>query len=156
MYGQQKATSIFRTFNDIIKHKRVSAEHISSFIRNHSGYETRLQILHFLFEIAESDGEISPLETQQIQQISQYLHISYQDFESIGAMFIESSDDAYKILEISRDATDSQVKKAYREMAKKYHPDKVITQDEAIKKGAEEKFKKVQQAYEKIQKERGF
>ncbi|MGB5189629.1 DnaJ domain-containing protein, partial [Robiginitalea sp.] len=42
------------------------------------------------------------------------------------------------------------------DMAKKYHPDRVITQDEAIRKGAEEKFKQVQLAYERIQEERGL
>ena len=64
--------------------------------------------------------------------------------------------DAYNILGISRSATNAEVKQAYRNMAKKYHPDKVITDDEAIKKGAEEKFKQVQQAYEQIANERGM
>ena len=71
-------------------------------------------------------------------------------------MFYNSSDNAYKILEISKSVSDDEVKKAYRNMAKKYHPDRVNTQDEAIKKGAEEKFKQVQKAYEQIQKERGI
>ena len=71
-------------------------------------------------------------------------------------MFMRSADTSYKILEIERSATDEEVKKAYRTMAKKYHPDRVNTQDEAIKRGAEEKFKEVQRAYEAIQKERGL
>ncbi len=71
-------------------------------------------------------------------------------------MFIKSADNAYKILEIEKAVSDDEVKKAYRKMAKKYHPDKVITENEAIKKGAEEKFKEVQRAYEQIQKERGI
>jgi len=71
-------------------------------------------------------------------------------------MFIKSADNAYKILEIEKAVSDDEVKKAYRKMAKKYHPDKVITNNEAIKKGAEEKFKEVQRAYEQIQKERGI
>jgi len=71
-------------------------------------------------------------------------------------MFVKSADTAYTILEIERTATDQEVKKAYRDMAKKYHPDRVITEDEAIRKGAEEKFKQVQLAYERIQEERGL
>ena len=71
-------------------------------------------------------------------------------------MFFKEADQAYKILEIEKSATDDEIKKAYRKMAKKYHPDRVVTQDEAIKKGAEEKFKQVQKAYETIQKERGL
>jgi DnaJ like chaperone protein len=48
------------------------------------------------------------------------------------------------------------VKKAYRTMAKKYHPDKLSSADPAMLKGAQEKFQQVQAAYEKIQKERGL
>ena len=69
-------------------------------------------------------------------------------------MFYKTADDDYKILGILPTATDAEVKKAYRDMAKKYHPDRVVTEDEAIRKGAEEKFKKVQQAYENIMKDR--
>ena len=72
------------------------------------------------------------------------------------AMFIEAADNAYKILEVSPNASDADVKSAYRQMVKKYHPDKVRSNDQAIKKGAEEKFKEVQRAYEQIQKERGI
>lgn len=79
-----------------------------------------------------------------------------RDFESIKAMFIKSVDNSYKILEIEKSASNEAVKKAYRKMAKKYHPDRVNTENEAIKKGAEEKFKQVQKAYETIQKERGM
>jgi len=65
-------------------------------------------------------------------------------------------DSAYKILEIDKAATTSEIKSAYRTMVKKYHPDKLQHMDEMYRKGAEEKFRKVQEAYEQIQKERGF
>ena len=71
-------------------------------------------------------------------------------------MFFKSADSAYKILEIEKTASDSEIKKAYRAMAKKYHPDKVQHMDDAYKKGAEDKFRKVQEAYEQLQQERGF
>ncbi|HPC26234.1 MAG TPA: DnaJ domain-containing protein [Paludibacteraceae bacterium] len=48
------------------------------------------------------------------------------------------------------------MKKAYREMAKKYHPDKVNTLGEDIKKIATEKFRSINEAYEVLKKERGF
>jgi DnaJ like chaperone protein len=71
-------------------------------------------------------------------------------------MFIQQAGNAYKILEIDSNATDAEVKKAYRTMAKKYHPDKLSSSDPAMLKGAQEKFQQVQAAYEKIQKERGL
>ena len=156
MYGRERANEVFRSFNNIIKHQNISVEQISAHIYIRTQYATRLQIIHFLFEIAQIDGYISDIEHTQILRIARNFRISSQDFESIKAMFIQTQDNAYKILEINPDASDAEVKKAYREMAKKYHPDRVVTQDDAIKKGAEEKFKKVQQAYERIQKERGL
>ena len=119
-------------------------------------YEVRLQLLHFLFGIAQSDGRVSQAELDKLNQLAGFLRIGNYDFSSIKAMFFKEADQAYKILEIEKSATDDEVKKAYRNMAKKYHPDRVVTQDEAIKKGAEEKFKQVQKAYETIQKERGM
>jgi DnaJ like chaperone protein len=109
-----------------------------------------------LFGIAQADGRVTQPEIQKLSEIAGYLRVGAADFESIMAMFVKSADTSYKILEIEKTATDDEVKKAYRAMAKKYHPDRVNTQDEAIKKGAEEKFKEVQKAYETIQKERGI
>jgi len=71
-------------------------------------------------------------------------------------MFYNSSENAYKILEISENATVDEIKTAYRKMAKKYHPDRVLHLGKEHQKGAEEKFRQVQESYERIQKERGF
>lgn len=155
-YGKEKANAIFRTFNDINKKREISAQRICGFLTQRTRYEVRLQLLHFLFGIAQADGNVSSPEVNKIREIAGYLRVSLVDFESIMAMFVKSADNSYKILEIDKTATNDEVKKAYRTMAKKYHPDRVNTQDEAIKKGAEEKFKQVQLAYETIQKERGI
>lgn len=155
-YGKEKANAIFRTFNEVIKKREVSAQRICTYMVQRTRYEVRLQLLHFLFGIAQADGQVSQAETSKLREIAGYLRVGMHDFESIMAMFIKSADNAYKILEIERSATDEEVKKAYRTMAKKYHPDRVVTEDKAIQKGAEEKFKEVQKAYETIQKERGM
>lgn len=155
-YGKERANKIFRTFNTVIKDREISAQRIGSYLKQRLRYEVRLQLLHFLFGIAQADGAVSKAEVEKIKEIAGCLQVQFRDFESIMAMFVKSADNAYKILEIERTASDEEIKKAYRNMVKKYHPDKVITDDEAIKKGAEEKFKEVQRAYEDIQRERGF
>ena len=66
------------------------------------------------------------------------------------------ADSSYKILEIDPSATDDEVKKAYRRMAMKYHPDKVSHFGDDFRKKADEKFKKVNEAYKKIKKERNI
>lgn len=155
-YGKEKANAIFRTFNEVNKKREISAEHICTYLNQRTRYEVRLQLLHFLFGIARADGSVSGAEIDKIKEIAGYLKVGLSDFESIQAMFVKSANNAYKILEIDKNVTDEEVKKAYRTMAKKYHPDRVNTENEAIKKGAEEKFKEVQKAYEEIQQERGL
>ena len=155
-YGEEYASTIFSKFNTEVNKKSQNLNELTRLFVQGARYETRLQILHFLFGIANADGHIAEIEIQKIQQIARALELRNVDFESIKAMFVKSADKAYKILEISPEATDVEVKKAYRTMAKKYHPDKIQSSDPALKKGAQEKFQQVQAAYETIQKERGI
>ena len=119
-------------------------------------HPSRLQLMHFLFGIAKADGTVTEDEERQIYTISGYLGISSRDYESIKAMFYNSSENAYKVLEITKSATVSEIKKAYRKMAKKYHPDKLIGLGDEHLQGAKEKFQNIQAAYETIKKERGL
>lgn len=155
-YGTEKANAIFRTFNEVVKERVVSAPNICAYLNQRTRYEVRLQLLHFLFGIAQADGTISHAELDKIKEIAGYLRVHPRDYESIMAMFVKSTNNAYKILEVDPESSDAEIKTAYRKMVKKYHPDKVITKDPAIKKGAEEKFRQVQMAYEQIQQERGM
>lgn len=155
-YGRERANATFKVFNEVIKKREISAQNICDFLRKRMRYESRLQIVHFLFSIAKADGSVSTAEVNEINRIAGFLGIFARDFESIKAMFFKNPDSAYKILEIERTATPSEIKSAYRTMVKKYHPDKLQHLDEAYQKGGEEKFKKVQEAYEQLQKEKGF
>lgn len=124
--------------------------------RGSMDYSSRLQLLHYLFGIAAADEEIHTSERQLIAEIASYLGISNADYVSIRAMFIAETDSAYKVLEVEPTASDEEVKKAYRKMAVKYHPDKVAHLGADFQTAANEKFKKVSEAYEKIKKQRGF
>lgn len=155
-YGEAYSASIFSKFNTEIKKENQNLQELTRLFVQGARYETRLQILHFLFGIANADGHIAEVEIQKILQIAQALQLRLVDFESIKAMFVKSANNAYKILEIDPTASDLEVKKAYRKMAKKYHPDKILSEDAALKKGAQEKFQQVQAAYETIQKDRGI
>jgi len=119
-------------------------------------YSYRLEMLHFLFGIASADGSVSESENNVINRISGFMGISDSDFQSIRAMFVSQTDALYKILEIESTSSDDDLKKAYRRMAMKYHPDKVSHLGEDFKKVAHEKFRKVQEAYDQIKKDRGL
>ena len=72
------------------------------------------------------------------------------------AMFVAQTAGAYTILEVDSSASDTEVKRAYRKMAVKYHPDKVAHLGEEFGQLAEEKFKAVNDAFEKIKGERNL
>ncbi len=155
-YGKDHANAIFKTFNEIIKKREISSHRICLYLTQRTRYASRLQILHFLFGIAKADGLVSEAEASEIEKMAGFLRVNHSDFKSIKAMFFQTADTAYKILEIDKSASNAEVKKAFRNMAKKHHPDKVQHLGEVYAKGAEAKFREVQKAYEQIQKERGL
>jgi len=156
MYGTQRANHAFKLFKGFVKTNKISTYQVCTQIRQHLTHAARLQLIHFLFGIANVDGVVKEAELKTIKTIAGYLYISEPDFNSIKAMFYQSAESAYQILEIDKSASVSEIKKAYRKMVKKYHPDKLRHLGEEHMEAAEEKFRQVQKAYEKIQQERGF
>jgi len=150
MYGKERANQAFKLFKEISKQTNIPTRQVCLQIRQMMDHASRLQLIHFLFGIAKSDNHVDESEVKAIALIASYLGVSVRDFESIKAMFYKSSDRAYKILEIEETATKAEIKAAYRKMAKKYHPDKVLHLGKEHQKGAEEKFRKVQEAYEQL------
>jgi DnaJ-class molecular chaperone with C-terminal Zn finger domain len=119
-------------------------------------YSERLNLLHYLFGLANADGNISQMEIDTITQIASMLGLSEADYKTIEAIYFSPSDSAYTILQIDKSATDEQVKKAYRRLAVKYHPDKVSELSQDAQKLAKEKFQDINNAYERVKKERGI
>jgi DnaJ like chaperone protein len=154
-FGKDSAAEASIMLRDLLK-KDIPLKDVCQQIERGMDYSSRLQLLHLLFNVSLADGNIHPSELDVIDRISQYLGISSADFMSIKNMFVPETDSSYKILEIEKTATNDDVKKAYRKMAMKYHPDKVSHLGEDYRKSADEKFKKVNEAYEKIKKERNM
>jgi DnaJ like chaperone protein len=154
-FGEDTASEAIVMLRDILK-QDIPLRDVTQQLSQRLDYSYRLEMLHFLFGIASADGSVSDAENEVIQKIAGYMRISDSDFQSIRAMFVSQTDAAYKILEIDANVSDDEVKAAFRRMAMKYHPDKVGHLGEDFKKVAHEKFRKVQEAYEQIKKERGI
>ncbi len=154
-FGRDSAAEATMMLKDFLK-KEIPLMDVCQQIGSNMDYSSRLQLIQLLFNVSLADGSVHPSELEIINRISGYLGISSTDFISIKNMFVPETDSSYKILEIEPAASDDKVKTAYRRMAMKYHPDKVSHLGEDYRKSAEEKFKKVNEAYEKIKKERNM
>lgn len=154
-FGADEAERQLLILRELLK-KDYDLQQVGFQIKQYMEYPSRLQLMHFLFGLAAADSQVHASEIELITQISGILGISNSDFESIKAMFVRDSTSAYRILEVTPDASDDEIKKAYRRMALKYHPDRVAHLGDDVQKAANAKFQELNAAYEKIKKERGI
>lgn len=154
-FGQDKAANYILELREILK-RDIPTREIALQIRDYMDHASRLQLFHYLWGIALADNNLDVSEERLLEQIASYLRISRYDYQSIKAMYVKDVDSAYKILELSPQASIEDIKKAYRKMAIKYHPDKVSHLGEEYKNAAEDKFQKLNEAYDSIKKQRGF
>lgn len=153
-FGSQAASEADEIVRELLQ-KDFNLYEVCGQIRSCMDYHQRLQLYHFLVSLGSCDG-LHQREVDVLETIASYIGLSKGDSDSIMAQFRPTNDSNYRILEIDPDATDDEVRRAYRKMAVKYHPDKVATLGEDVQKAAEEKFKAVSQAYEAICRERGI
>jgi DnaJ like chaperone protein len=155
-FGPQFLNAHLQTLKHFLDSPDIPLDQICGDIKIRTQVEVRIQLLHYLFGIAKADGHVAETELQILRRIAGLLEIPATDFESIKSMFYRDANADYHVLGIEPSATDEEIKKAYRQMAIRYHPDKVIHMGEEYQKGAKEKFQKVQEAYENIKKHRGM
>ena len=154
-FGEKNAQQQLSMLKEILK-QEIPLHQVCIQIKHYMPHSERLQIVHYLFGISKADNHVHEQELHTIHTIANYLGVSAADFNSLKAMYFRDTESDYKILEIETTASDEEVKKAYRKMAVKFHPDKVAALGEEVQKAANDKFQKVQQAYENIKKQRGF
>ncbi|MBR1427923.1 MAG: TerB family tellurite resistance protein [Prevotella sp.] len=127
-------------------------------IASNMQYEQRLQLIAFLADIARADGIVTNQEVNALRTVARAMGLSEKEVDSMlnlsdGATNLDA---AYKVLEISPDATDDEVRKAYRKLALKHHPDRVATLGEDVRKAAEKKLQEINAARDLIFKSRGL
>ena len=156
-YGVQGALEALQILKGLLD-QQIDPMAVTAQIKQNVNYSTRLELLHFLFDLANSDSDFAESELQMIERISAGLSISPADYRALAALYNKKKDPnwAYEALEITPGATNEEVKKAYRRMAMKYHPDKVAGAGEEMHEKANEKFQGINEAYEHIKAQRGM
>jgi DnaJ like chaperone protein len=154
-YGETRAQEMLLLLRELIKQKQ-DISIVCRQIRGRMVYSQRLELMHVLFRISRADNDINADEIQMLNYIAVQLGISTPDFLSLRAMFITTPDSEYKILDVAQNADEDEVKKAYRKMAMRFHPDRLQGLNENERKAAEEKFLRVKKAYDSIKSRNGW
>tara|TARA_B100001248_G_scaffold208731_1_gene162771 strand:+ start:1992 stop:2711 length:720 start_codon:yes stop_codon:yes gene_type:complete len=154
-FGLQKAKELMIVFREILE-QNYPLKDVCRQIQRSMDHPSRLELIHILYGLSASDGQVHPEEIKIIQTMANYLNINKRDYESIKAMFAKDEKAVYRVLEISPDASNHEIKRAYRRMANKYHPDKVSHLGKEMQTSAEEKFKAVNNAYQQLKKDRNM
>jgi DnaJ like chaperone protein len=121
-----------------------------------SRFEDRLMLLRMVYMVAMADRRLDPREADTISDLARHLGISERDHRAIRGEFVKDETRAYRILGVAPDAGNDEIRGAYREMASKYHPDKVAHLGEEFRELATDKFQEINASYQEIRKIRGF
>ncbi len=158
--------------------KKIKVESVCNAVRYNLDYPGKIQLLHFLTGLTVTNGIIVDSEFDLLQKISSLIELPERSFISILAMFnfrrehsynrshrngqkakptsFNELSRAFRILEIDKSASDEEVKKAYRKLAKIHHPDRVFHLGPEFQKNSKVKFQKIADAYELIKDKKGF
>ena len=169
-YGEERGKEMLKVLQQMVE-KEIPIDQVCAQIKVNTDYSTRYHMVDFLFGIGGADGEFHQSEINMLRLIAQYLGISQSDYTSIHERHIGHGDssysggsrnntsgsyskDPYRVLGIDSSATDDEVRKAYRKMAMKYHPDRVAGMSEELQRNAAEQMKEINQAYDVIKQRR--
>lgn len=151
LFDEQKrmnATNPY-AFRDIIRQSCMQ-------IAANMSYAQRLQLLNFLVMIAQADGKITSEEISALKEVAAYMRMQDGEVDSMLNMQGDDLESAYKVLGVSPQATDDEVRRAYRKLVQKHHPDKVAALGEDIRLASEKKLKEINKAKDRIYKARGI
>ncbi|MGM0681604.1 MAG: DnaJ domain-containing protein, partial [Thermodesulfobacteriota bacterium] len=132
-----------------------SLDDLLAMFRDSFGYEPRLILLELVYQVLFSNDRVSDRDLELAGKIADYLNISYYDQQTIRARYIhrqkksvDREQEYYEILGLKPGVSFEEIKKAYRKLSLKYHPDKVSGLGEEFKNIAEEKMKEINGAYQ--------
>lgn len=151
-FGPAQLQIIERTINFALT-QDIDLETTCRNFRKAANYESSLMLLRVVYLVVMADQKVRSQEKAAIEQIARYLGINADDVEMLKAEFLKTDDKYYKILGLEPGASAAEVKKAYRKLALQYHPDRVAHLGKEYADVAEEKFKMINESYEKVQRQ---
>jgi DnaJ like chaperone protein len=148
-FGAERA----RIFNHCLQ-KEYDLNAACGQIRMYSELGTRIQVVRFLIDLAQCDGEMTERQNYFVFRIAGYLNINDVDYRKLKAEHVLQPVTVYDILGVTRQMDFAEIRTVYRKLVLKYHPDRNKDASDEEKKKLAQKFQQVQEAYEKIKAER--
>ena len=156
-FGERDAIKALSLLNNMRKLK-IQPEEATNYVNRHLDQSSKLQLIHFLYNLASIDGNMSDAEQKLLKTISYSLKVNLSEDRTVGWVDVQEKEKlmAYAIMGVSRTDSIIDIKKAYRTLANKYHPDKVAFLEDSQKKNASDQFQRLTGAYEIIKKDKKF
>lgn len=166
IFGEDRARYALLQLRELLKNN-IDFYQVSQVINHSLDEQSKCTILSILYGIAMADGVLSNEEWQMLLRITEYIGLSRRDLETIRMMYgnsenassynsDETNESPYKIIGVSENASNEDIKRAYRTLVKKFHPDMQTDLSKEAQEDAQKRFVKIQQAYEKICSLRGI
>lgn len=173
-YFKRDGEKILRRIRFYLTKEQLDLRNVYIEIRENYHYGVKVQLLHIVVSLAVIDGIMAPGEHRLLMDYCKGAGVPHKTLDAILAMFrfkfehaqneqkktktIRASqiEDAYKILEVESTASNEQIKKSYKRLAKLYHPDRLIHENEVVQKMGSDKFKIIVNAYDLLCKKRGI
>lgn len=154
IFGETRAKQALLQLRELLKNN-IEFYEVTQVINRSLDEQSKCTILSLLYGIAMADGVMSNEEWQLLIRITDYIGLSRNDLNTIRMMYGSSNnsfgtESPYKILGLEESASDEQIKRAYRTLAKKFHPDMQSNLSKEAQEDAQKRFVTIQQAYEKI------
>jgi DnaJ like chaperone protein len=155
-FGMTRAAALMKLYKEILE-KPVDLDAVLAQIREEADPGFKRTVFQVLFEIALSDDELAKSEAEMLDRIARGMGIPEAEIRGIESLYnVKAPHRDLDLLELPASATEEEIKSKYRELVKKYHPDKVSHLGVEFKELAERKFKEISAAYERIRKAKGF
>ena len=129
-------------------------EGVCSEINSMFNADIRSQLMAYLCDIIKADGKIDRTEVVAAKDIAHLLLLDSSIVDSLLSLGGTEVDEAYKVLGVSPDCSDEELRKAYRNLVKKYHPDRVESMGNDVKETAKRRLQEINNAKEIIDRAR--